>query len=302
MNKILTPSTTRKIIQVNVSDPDEHFGIVAAGDFHIGAAAFNEPAFYMFLDDLRYYSEKEHVYVILMGDLFDSIMLMDKRFYGKAQNGTMDECMDFAKDALKPYLANPKIHWVGAISGNHELKYCGGDSDPIYRLYQLTGIDPLGSECFILFDIYMEGKLQHSLRTVAFHGAKNSMNEHGKLKIVKDFVDNNMLLFDEGAKMNQVMFYGHTHGTRVEIVRKIIPAPRKGAKGEWVQVNMVGCLTGSFFDTASFSKNSYAQDKGYTPLPIGYIKGEISINDGYEFWEVVDKFNPLVRTVSPWEI
>lgn len=302
MNRIVTPSTTREIVTVKLSSENETFGIVAAGDFHVGAAAFNEPAFFEFIKDLQYYSEKEHVYVILMGDLFDAIMLSDKRFYGKAQAGTIDESMDFICNAFKPCLSNPKIHFIGSLTGNHELSYCRGDTDLIYRMYNRTDIKPLGSECFILFDMMLEDKIVATLRTVAYHGSKNSMTEHGKVKIIRDFVDNNLLQYDKGIKLNHIGFFGHTHGCRVEHVRELIPEPRVGKNGRWAQIHMCGCLTGSFFDTANFKTNSYAQDKGYKPMPIGYIKGSVSVANGFDFWTVVDKFNPRVRSINAWDI
>jgi len=271
----VTPSVQKKIIPVALKSPEEEIALVAAGDFHVGATCFNETAFYEFVRQILEESKKRHVYVILMGDLFDAINITDKRFQLAEHKCSMDDAQIFIATSLKPLLESKRVHFVGALIGNHELKYCRGDSDPIYRLYRETGVEPLGIKAYIYFDLFVGKKKIATLRTVAFHGASNSRLEQGRVRIVRDFLRENELTEDDFVRLNQIAFYGHTHDCRVEEVRRIVPVPREGIQARYTQYT---CLTGSFYDIANFNTRSYVAERGLSPTPVGYIKAIVSLN------------------------
>jgi len=296
MNRVKVASMARKIVRVPFANINDEFLVVSAGDFHVGADAFNEAAFVEFLHQVVEKSKVHHVYVILMGDLFDSILFGDRRYSVASSSGTMDDSLLSLKEHLKPLLSNPSIHFVGSLTGNHELAYCRGDINPIYRLYESTGIEPLGSKCYIYFDIAIGGRKLATLRTVAFHGCANSRTPYGRMRIIREFLAENDMTEDEFIRMNQVVFYGHTHETRVETVDRNIPNPRLG---EWRTVRQYACLTGSFMDTANFKTNSYAAERGMSPMPVGYIETRVNLKEVVPVAVTDHGLNPGVSTI-PW--
>jgi len=266
------PSVQKKIVPVVLKSPSEEIAIVAAGDFHVGATAFNEGAFHEFVKQMEVEAKKHPTYLILMGDLFDAINITDKRFQMAEHKYSMDDAQTFIKTAFEPLIKTRRFHFVGALIGNHELKYCKGDSDPIFRLYQTTGIEPLGIKAYIYFDFMLGKQMLATLRTVAFHGSSNSRLDQGRVRIVRQFMEENQLTEDDFIRLNQIAFYGHTHDCRVETINKPIYNPRKGFGVHHVQYS---CLTGSFFDIANFKTKSYAAERGLPPSPVGYIKATV---------------------------
>jgi len=288
------PSVQKKIVPVVLKSASEEIAIVAAGDFHVGATAFNEKAFYEFVKQMEVEAKKHHTYLILMGDLFDAINITDKRFQMAEHKYSMDDAQTFIKTAFEPLLKTKRFHFVGALVGNHELKYCKGDSDPIFRLYQTTGIEPLGIKAYIYFDFMIGKKKVATLRTVAFHGSSNSRLDHGRVGIVRKFMEENQLTEDDFIRLNQIAFYGHTHDCRVEEVRKIIPNPRKGICGNYTQYS---CLTGSFYDIANFKTRSYAAERGLPPSPVGYVKAIVCPGQALKVEAVLNNgLNPDVES------
>jgi len=263
-----TPTVQKEIVQIKVRSKNEKVFLVSAGDFHIGATSFNEAAFFKFIEHLWALTQIGQVYLLLMGDIFDSINVNDKRFNLAEHDKSMDDSQVFMAKAMARLHGNPNFHVVGSLTGNHELKYCRGDSDPIFRLYQATGIKPLGMKCYIYFDFILKGKKTATLRTVAFHGCSNSRLPQGRTRIVREFLKENQLTEDEFIRLNQIAFYGHTHDCKVEEVKSYVPNVRAGTTAEYTQY---ACLTGSFYDIANFNTSSYAAEHGYTPSPVGYV-------------------------------
>jgi DNA repair exonuclease SbcCD nuclease subunit len=273
---VKVPSRGAKVVPVNLSNENEEFIIVAAGDFHVGADAFNTSAFENFLKQITTEAKKKKVFIILMGDLFDSIHFGDKRYAVNSTIATMDESLAYLTSRLKPLISNPNITFVGSIAGNHELKYCKGDVNPIHQLYANTGITPLGSYCSIYFDLMVKKTKIATLRTVAFHGKKSASNAAGRIKVAREFLRDHGGTYDEFVRETHIAFYGHTHGTMVskeEVQIDDVRNKKCYTKVQWC------CCTGSFFDTANHSTNSYAADSGLPPLTIGYVKASVSLND-----------------------
>jgi len=270
------PSRGVKVVPVNLANPNEDFAIIAAGDFHVGADAFNKNAFANFVKQVLEVATKKKVFIILMGDLFDSIHFGDNRYSASSTIATMDDSLAYLSESLKPLLNNSNITFVGALAGNHELKYCKGDVNPIYRHYADTGIAPLGSYCSIYFDLKVNGKKIATLRTVAFHGGRSANTNAGRMKIAREFLRDHGGTYDEFVRETHIVFYGHTHGTGVskeEIQIDNVREKKCYTKVQWC------CCTGSFFDTANHSTNSYAADKGLPPLTIGYVKANVSLDE-----------------------
>jgi len=270
-------SITTKMVPVHLSKKNEEFTIIAAGDFHVGANAFNERAFKVFIKQIKKESIHRQVFILFMGDLFDSISPADRRFNAGERNTNMHKSQEKFKELIAPILNNPRITFVGSLIGNHELMYSRGDTDPIALIHQTTGIDHLGIKSYIYFDLKYKKKKIATLRTVAFHGAKNSATDYGRLKIIKDFLKENNLTHDEFLRMNDIVFYGHTHDCRVEKSPHLLVKPRSKEQG---YRNQYGCLTGSFYDTANFTSKSYASNRGFEPLMVGYIKARVGFTLG----------------------
>lgn len=284
-----------KIVSVNLSKENEQFTIIAAGDFHIGANAFNEIAFKVFVKQVKKEAARRQVFVLLMGDIFDSIPVGDKRFNLNERKNNMDDSQKLFKILIAPLINHPRITFVGSLIGNHEISFSRGDTDPIVRLHEMCGIPHLGIKSYIYFDLKYKKKKMATLRTVAFHGAKNSATDYGRLKIIKDFLKENDLTHDEFIRMNNIVFYGHTHDCRVEKVNKTLPSPRDDGTLRAVQY---GCLTGSFYDIANFKTSSYAANKGLVPSIVGYIKVRVSMKEIVP--EVVDDngLNPDIEKIN----
>jgi len=291
------PSTGRLIVPIHLKTAKQNIAIIAAGDFHVGADSFNEKAFSRFIQRLKTEAKKQPTYVILMGDLFDSIHFRDKRFSTDSVKKTMDESMDMLADTFKELAKIKDLHFVGAITGNHEAKYCGGDVNLIYNLYKRVDhkIQPLGFRCYIYFDLIYKGVTIQTLRTVAFHGAGNAGTSMGRSKVVKKFLDENGETYDVFFRKNNIIFYGHTHEVKVDSVSRIQPEVRTGA---WKQYTQYNCLTGSFMDIANFDRNSYAAEKAYSPMPVGFIKVTVSIATLHVEAVTNDGINPTVDPIG----
>jgi len=294
MKRIKTPSHGAQIVRVPLRSKKESITIVAAGDFHIGSDSFNEFAFQEFCKQMQEEAKLRHVYMILMGDIFDGIMHTDKRFTRSEQIATMTEAQDFMCGAMKPLTANKRIHIVGSLTGNHELSYSGGDNDPIYQMYEITGIEPLGSKCFIYFDLVHAGKVLSTIRTVAFHGASGARTVPGRLRIVRNFLEENSMTWDEMLRQNLFAFYGHMHSTRVEENIVAVPEPRNK---RFKTCRNWACITGQFHDTANFKAGSYPIKKGYSPMPVGYVKIVIAHNSHPTVEAITRGLNPMVDDV-----
>jgi predicted phosphodiesterase len=295
----MTPSVQRKIVTVPLKSATGEVAVVAAGDFHIGATCFNEAAFHVFVRQMQEEAKKHPTYLLLMGDVFDAINVTDKRFQLGEHRFTMDEAHEFIKTAMQPLVGIKNLHFVGSLTGNHELKYCKGDVDPINRLNESLDIEPLGIKAYVYFDFEHKGKRLGTLRTVAFHGSSNSRLPQGRIRIVNEFLRENQLTVDEFIRLNQVAFYGHTHDCRVERSETLVPSIR--GDGVMNRVTQYACLTGSFYDIANFSTKSYAAERGLTPSPVGYVKVTATVGKELVVEAVLDSgLNPNVRNPT-WD-
>lgn len=296
--KVKNPSMSRKIIPVPLKSENEEITIIAAGDFHLGSDACNKGALKAFVQQVYKESQKHQTYLLLMGDLFDALSMNDRRSRQDERDGSMDENIKRFGEIFDPILCTNRVKIVGSLIGNHELKYNGGDTDPIQRLYEKCHIDHLGIKSFIYFDLNLGKKKLATLRTVAFHGASNSRQPQGQLRIIREFLKENDLTMDDHIRLNQVSFMGHTHACRVEEVIKLIPDPRKGTYRNYTQY---ACNCGTFHDSANFTTNSYSTAMGYNPAPVGYVKVSVSMEKINAV--VVNKgLNPMVSPISWQEI
>lgn len=293
-------SMSKEIVKINVENKSEEISLIAAGDFHIGADCHNNEAFDVFIQQMLEETKKRQTYLILMGDLFDAISLIgDKRLDQHSRKKSMDQSIEDLSEKLIPLLKTKRFHFVGALTGNHELSYCRGDVQPILSLYRVTGqnvqgkgITPLGLKAYIYFDLYQGKTKLCTLRTVAFHGSSSSRLEHGRVRIIRDFLKEESITHDDFFKMNKIVFYGHTHSLKVEKSEKIIPKPRQGKFCNLIQY---GCLTGTFHDIANFDKTSYAVKAGYSPAVVGYIKTIFSFNELQEPQAISEGLNPNIE-------
>lgn len=269
---------TTERVNVNVGDI-EVIDIEALGDIHLGARSCNKNALQVFVDRIRNKPKNKQTFIILMGDVFDAISVQgDKRFNigdRDTQLITVDNCLDyFTNEVLRPLQEKCNVKIVGSICGNHEAKFCHGDLDLIYQLYQRVGIKHLGIKSFIHFYFKYKSKVD-VLRCLAFHGSKNSTTELGKLKVLRDFRIDNSLTYEEALKSIPILLYGHTHTCKVDKIDRVYPDPKNKRMCVIPQWN---CLTGTFLDTANFNTSSYGTRQGYSSVPVGYIHIEVGFN------------------------
>lgn len=311
---VVHPSLGRKMQEVNLKSMEEEIAIIAAGDFHIGSSSCNIPALKEFVRQVVRQAETHQVFLIGMGDIFDCITPKDKRHCTNSVDpmaNTLDKAVKVFREIFDPLLSTRKVTWVGSLIGNHELKCNGGETDMIERLAETCRIEHLGMKCFIFFDFKYRGQpLLNAkgkpviLRTVAFHGCKNSRLPQGRYRIMREFLKENQFVLDDEKKnldvikTCQVALMGHTHDVRVDVERAIVPHPRRGS---FRTLTQYACNTGTFMDTASFKTNNYATAGGYQPTSVGYIRILVSRTNGLKVEAMLNSgLNPDV-TDLPWD-
>lgn len=231
--------------------------IKAIADVHLGADGCDERAFRDFLAR----DDDDMTFIIIIGDLLDSIIASDLKRYRKSGDSTigdaiLDEQIDRAHEILWPY--RDRILGIGV--GNHEDTILGRcATDLTARLCRRLDVPSLGYS-----GLYQLKLIEPDKRGVAARGRKVTIRYHhgwtssrtagGQLTSnVRDLVS-----WDA-----DVFLYGHGHALHTYQI------PRLGISGKsLVSRDLVVCLCGTFLKTYS-SRSTYSERKGYPPVRIG---------------------------------
>lgn len=224
-------------------------------DVHMGNRYSDTLEFKKFLSDID-----DNTYFIGTGDLFDSIVIKDKR-YTKHVDDTVsdtiiDEQIDRGYDILGPY----KDKILGLGRGNHEQtirKLCG--TDPVERLCKRLGCDYLGYSGLISLNLRENGGRGRKIIIRWHHGWGGGSRTQGAdiTKYSKDAIH-----WDA-----DVFLFGHVHKKQADRI------PRAGLVGEKLisKPIMLG-ITGTFLKTYTKTIDStYSEEKGYPLSEIGGI-------------------------------
>jgi len=222
-------------------------------DIHLGARACDRKAFKKYLAD-----SDDNTYFLGIGDLYDSIVVPDKR-YQKSTDSTegddiIDQQVDEGEDFLYPY----KDRIIGLGTGNHEdtiLVKAG--TDMIARTCRRLDTNHLGWSGLIKL-LFREKDGRGRTVTIRYHhgwGA-GSRTEGGSLtKYSKDRKNWDADIF----------LYGHDHHRLAkELPRLSLVGKKLVAKPQHI------CLCGTFLRTYLEGKDAtYGEKKGFDPVAIG---------------------------------
>jgi predicted phosphodiesterase len=228
--------------------------------------------------------EEKNTYWIDMGDKCEFINLRDPRFAPDALASwiRVSDMMDLAKAQRDRYLEfihpiAPKV--LGMVEGNHEnsiLRFFERNihSEIVSHVKESGGISPedqidLGPYGWIQLLFYRDKKKRRGTTTV-------NINVHhgfvgGRLAGAKA-LNMQRWLWSHDC---DIALMGHSHNTGVqwEAVERI------DRGGRVRNSRRVGCFTGTFMEAIE-GETSYAERKGYFPLPISGV--EIILRPGAE--------------------
>jgi len=219
-------------------------------DVHDGNAHCDLAAYKRFLDDESYY--------IGTGDLFDAIVVPDKRYSKSADMSAemdfLDEAVDRQYDILRPH----RERIIGLGIGNHEstvLDRCG--TNMIKRLCRMLDVPYLGYSGLLKL-VFSEDKARtRTVKTRYHHGwGGGSRTAGGSITTFS----NDMKFWDA-----DLFLYGHVHQLKVDEI------PRLGVSGKRLIARpMTMVIGGTFLRTYSDTTDpTYSEIKGYPPVPIG---------------------------------
>lgn len=259
------------------------FNLYLIGDMHLGAEACDEALLTKTIEEIR---ADPTAYVIIMGDVVDGIGITgsdkrsDSRTLAKWARAALAEDADIflaerdrAVRVLSP-IAGKIIAW---LAGNHETaieKHRGFNVywDMVSRVCDYAGRNPadvaLGYEGFIRLSF---NRLKPNSKPAIWTMIIYAHHGFGGGKLPGSHANNMFHLMGTYAADLHAM--GHTH-TMVSVPRQIVEAGRGGQQA--TQYTRWGVVTGSFLKAhlepskSGKPRNSYAQEKGLSPLPINF--------------------------------
>jgi len=215
--------------------------------------------------------KNKNAYMIGLGDWVENIVAGDPRYspeemaelikqYQSPVNMVNVQWMIFEND-IKPLIEKNKI--LGLHSGNHESNFTRRYSyNALKQLCDRNDIEYLG-DGMALFELKYKDKL---LRILTYHGSGGGLTTGyalSKLEYYSQILDD-----------IDIMAVGHTHKLAININADRL----KYEDDKFKQKIQYHCSCGSFLGNYDLDTASYAERKGYKPLPIGYIK--IHIENG----------------------
>jgi len=220
--------------------------ILPTGDWHFGSPNCNLKK----IIELVEYIKKSQCWVILMGDLWDSIIPSDKRFDPEEEYQVIDEQYDFIRDKIAPI----KAQVLCALTGNHEYKlHTSGHGDLTRRLAKELGIPYGGFSSLIKIKVIPKTH-QRSLIIYAHHGWTSGRKTGG----VINAVENISQYYDA-----DVYLVGHSHKL----------SSTKQVKIGWAgSRDILFCNTGTYLETSTWNRIGYAERVGFPPQRIGCLK------------------------------
>lgn len=270
----------------------ERFRIYFSSDWH----TLNEAcALKRLKGDLAQIEEDDHAFVILGGDLaeFISPETGDRRW--EAANVSRDVPIEALDDigyhttetVLRPLIEPLKTKALGALDGNHEYRFMHRTRRfaMMSQFWKSMGIPHLGYSGYI--DLYFhryskwrkrpllvpgdyvrEFKNRGSIATTHFrifchHGRGSARTSGGKLNVLKSFVHQH--------PTSHIVFCGHLHEQHVTCP----PGLTTTVNGRALAANRIGMMSGAYLRTYNQGTTTYAEIKGYDPVPLGHVFVEI---------------------------
>jgi len=242
------------------SRTDNEFNLVGLGDVHFGNPGCNVD---YFMRTVKWIYDHPNTYWIGMGDYCECIEKQDKRFNWDHVNKdffTPQQQFRWMEEQLKPIASQ----CIGLLDGNHEIAYWTKFSHNYTdsMAYNL-GVPYRGIDAYIRlrFNRQSEGMKRPAVNTFniyAHHGYSGSRGVGGKVKSLIDLAS-----VYHGCDL---YLCGHTHA-KGPIMPQITTDYNESMKKVSKEMNFV--YTGSFLDGHAEGIKSYAEEKGYAPLPLG---------------------------------
>lgn len=234
-------------IQKFIHSTAEQLEIIPTGDWHYGSPNCKIDKV---KDLLNYVSSNPDCRLILMGDLWNSILPKDKRYNPDQEFEMIDEQYDYLKNLLLPI----KDKILCALTGNHEWKlHSEGYGDLTKRLCKELGISYGGFSSFI--KLLIKPKTHHKGLTIFAHHGWTASRKTGA---VINAVENLSQYYQA-----DVYLVGHSHKL----------SSTKQTKISWGGArDVLFCNTGTYLQTATLGQTSYSERAGYPPLRIGCLK------------------------------
>ncbi len=249
------------------------FRIIPLGDLHVGAAACNEAHL---KNVVKAIAKSPNTYWIGMGDYCEFITMQDPRFDvgGLAEWITIADLADIAKvqrDRLMDHLRPIAGKCLALIEGNHERQIRRHTERDIYReiVAMVKGEGGFKSEDKL--GLGMVGWLQ----LVSYRSQKRERMRRFDISLHHGFTGGKLA----GAKALNMQRWlwthaadlalmGHSHNTAIqpEAVEAL------DITGKIIRQTRVGAYTGTFFETAEDGPATYAEERGFFPLPRGGVE------------------------------
>lgn len=236
-----------------------HFNIVPLSDIHYGNINCDLKKF---KEALKYISQTDNCYMILMGDMCEGITISDKRLdilsvptelRDRIDNIAMAEYEEM-RNMLLPY----KDRIIAGLRGNHGevmRKQHGVDFDG--WLYKDLGVANAGYMSFIR--VKVDKSRAPGVNIFAQHGFSSSRKKGAKVNAVEDLAAG----FDA-----DIYLLGHSHELNVSTNIYL----SMNQYGNLEERKRYFCHTGSYLKSYTKGAFNYSEVKCYPPLKTGCIK------------------------------
>jgi len=238
----------------------DKFRLKVIADVHLGAVACDEKAFKDYLADCN-----DNTYYLGIGDLYDAIIVTDKRYDKSSDASDGDDIVDFqvnkGVELLEPY----KDKILGLGYGNHErtiIRRSG--SDMMKRTCRRLGVPELGYSGLFKLIFRMKHGAARSVIIRYHHGFGGGSRTQGAdlTKFSKDAAHWDADLF----------LYGHVHRKQDDEIQRL------GLRGtKLIAKPKIIVICGTFLKTyLDGSDATYSEVAGYPPTTIGGVNIDIT--------------------------
>ena len=249
-----------KVIQKEIP---KSMDIYILGDTHFPRGKVNK-----FKKVLKEIEKNKHAYLVGLGDWVENIIAGDPRYspeemakmiksFQSPVNMVNVQWMRF-ESLIKPLAEKGRI--LGLHAGNHESNYTRRYSyNALAQLCERLGIEYL-DDGIALFELKYKDK---SIKLLTYHGTGVGITTGyaiQKLEYYSGILDD-----------IDILAVGHTHKLAVNVSADRL----KFKDGEIKQKVQYQASCGSFLGNYDLDNVSYAERKGYKPLPLGYVKVHI---------------------------
>lgn len=270
---------------------NDTFTIYPLFDIHLGAEACDEKLLERTIEEIR---ADPHAYVILGGDNINAITRGDRRSneYERASwlRGEEDTA-GMERDRLIKMFAPVAHRILAVVDGNHEQSVLHWDHRNIYweivaGLADVGGQLPedigMGIEGFLVLRFARSGgNSTPSIRRRVFylhHGWGGGRKKGGKVNKLDDLM---------ATYQADLYLMGHVH--EIAHIARTVVSPGTGKAQDCKVKERHGLICGTFLRSYlergpnGMPRNTYAQNKGYSPAPVGHPKIRITPwQDEYE--------------------